>query len=123
MTVRLLIDECIQAKLLVAKLVAAGHDVQTALQAGLIGDGDDAVFAAAIANNRIVLTINCVDFISLSVSLNEQGVQHPGVLLVYLQNDPTRDMSYDRIVKAIENLEGTQVPLSNAFHSLNQYDY
>jgi predicted nuclease of predicted toxin-antitoxin system len=67
LTVRLLIDECIQAKLLVAKLVAAGHDVQTALQAGLIGDGDDAVFAAAIANNRIVLTINCVDFISHSL--------------------------------------------------------
>jgi predicted nuclease of predicted toxin-antitoxin system len=121
--VRLLLDECSQAKLLVTKLVAAGHDVQTALQAGVIGVRDDLVFATAIANNRILLTINCADFIALSAALNAQGVPHPGVFLVYLQNDPNRDMSYDRIVKAITNLEETQVRLSNTYHSLNRYDF
>jgi len=123
LAVRLLVDECSQANLLVTRLVAAGHDVQTALQAGVIGVRDDVVFATAIAHNRIVLTNNCLDFIAISDSLNAQGVQHPGVFLVFLQNNPNRDMTYDRIVQAIVNLEQTQVPLPNTYHSLNQYDY
>lgn len=123
MAIRLLVDECSQANLLVTKLTAAGHDVQTALQAGVIGVRDDVVFATAITHNRIVLTNNCLDFIALSNSHNAQRVQHPGVFLVYLQNNPNRDMTYDRIVRAIANLEQTQVSLQNTYHSLNQYDY
>lgn len=123
MAVRLLVDECSQAKLLVTKLLAAGHDVQTALQAEVIGVRDEVVFAAAIRDNRIVLTSNCGDFIALSAALNTQGVPHPGVFLVHLQNDPNHDISYDRIVQAIANLEATLLPLTNTYHSLNRYDY
>jgi len=109
--------------LLVGKLIAAGHDVQTATQANVVGVRDDVVFATAIRNDRIILTSNCADFIAISDALNTQGVQHPGVFLVFLQNNPNRDMSYDEIVKAIENLEATQLPLANTYHSLNNYDY
>lgn len=123
MAVRLLVDECLQARLLVSKLIEAGHDVQTASQAGVVRVRDEAVFAKAIAENRIVLTVNCNDFVVIAQAIISQGEHHPGVFMVFLQNDPNRDMSYDCIVKAIANLESTQLPLADSCHSLNLYDY
>jgi hypothetical protein len=83
------------------------------VQANVAGTSDDAVFAAAIANDRILLTNNCVDFVDISNKLNARSIQHPGLLLVYLQNDPVRHTSYDMIVQAITNLEATELPLAN----------
>jgi len=58
------------SKIVCRQAIAAGHDVQTLLQAGLIGVQDNAVFASAVADDRTVLTINCADFIAFFDSLN-----------------------------------------------------
>ncbi|MDZ4833119.1 MAG: DUF5615 family PIN-like protein [Candidatus Melainabacteria bacterium] len=122
MAVRLLIDECSEAKLLVRKLRDAGHDVVTVSEANLRTVRDADVFAAAIADNRIVLTNNPGDFVTLHDARMEQHQTHPGLFLVYNRNTPG-DMNYDQIVRAIANLEGTSVSLENAYHSLNSYNY
>lgn len=122
MAVRLLVDECSEATLLVKKLRAAQHDVLTVTEANLRNVRDADVFAAAIADNRIVLTNNPADFIALHDEKMAQNQTHPGLFLVYLRNMPT-DMTYDQIVKAIENLEKTGVPRENAHHSLVNYNY
>ncbi len=123
---RLLADECIQHKILVARLRAAGHDVITASEAGLIGKRDEAVFQYAINNNRLVFTTNCIDFVELSFVKSAKAETHPGILLLYQHNDPTKDMSYDDIVLAIATLEATLVDttleLTNGHHSLNSYN-
>ena len=123
MSLKLLVDECILDKLLAAKLRAAGHDIVTVTEAGLTRKPDHAVFTAAIASDRLVITINCSDFVDLAEArLANQG-SHPGVLLVYRYNVPAKEMSHDEIVKAIANLEATGLNLKDGCHKLNDYKY
>lgn len=120
MPLRLLMDECIQDKFLVAKLRAVGHDVLTVSEVGLTRKPDKTVFQWAIAEKRLILTINCGDFADLAEA---QKGTYPGVLLVYRHNRLGKEMSNDAIVTAIANLEATNSELQNACHSLNVYDY
>ena len=122
MAVRLLVDECSEAKLLVQKLRDAQHDVLTVSEANLRNVRDADVFAAAIDDNRILLTHNPADFVELHEIRMAQNLTHPGLFLVHRKNKPT-DMTYDQIVKAIENLESTEVPFENTYYSLVQYNY
>jgi len=123
LSLRLLVDECLLNRLLVDALTAAGHDVQTVSQVNLISRPDDAVFAHAIAENRIVITSNCGDFIDLSDARIAAQEHHPGVLLVFLYNNPNKDMSVPEIIKAIANFEETGAPIEDTYVSLAQYRY
>jgi hypothetical protein len=105
------------------KLTARGHDVLTAAAASVVTVSDLIVFQKAIVENRIVLTINCNDFVAIAKDFQSKTVQFPGVFLLYKYNEESKDMSYDEIVKAIANLEGTQTPIANLFHSLNRYNW
>jgi predicted nuclease of predicted toxin-antitoxin system len=119
----MLLDECILDKHLHAKLRAAGHDVETVTEAALLRKPDHAVFEAAIAADRMVITINCADFVDLAKAKTDKNGTHSGILLVYRYNVPSKEMSHDQIVKAIENLEATGIELKNTCHKLNDYDY
>lgn len=122
MAVRLLVDECSEAKLLVQKLRDAQHDVLTVSEANLRNVRDADVFAAAIADNRILLTHNPADFVELHEARMAQNLTHPGLFLVHRKNKPG-DVTYDQIVAAIANLEATGLTLANSYHSLVSYNY
>lgn len=119
MPLKLLVDECMLDKRLVARLRAAGHDLLTVTDAELIRKPDHVVFEAAITADRMVFTCNCDDFVALA----KEKQTHPGVLLVYKFNVPSKEMTYDDIVKSLDNLEGTSVTLTNSCHTLNSYVY
>lgn len=122
MAVRLLVDECSEAKLLVQKLRDAQHDVLTVSEANLRNVRDADVFAAAIDDNRILLTHNPADFVELHEARMAQNLTHPGLFLVHRKNKPG-DITYDQIVTAIANLEATGLTLANSYHSLVSYNY
>jgi len=122
LAVRLLVDECSEAKLLVQKLRDAQHDVLTVSEANLRNVRDVDVFAAAIADNSILLTHNPADFVELHEARMAQNQAHPGLFLVHRKNKPG-DITYDQIVTAIANLEATGLTLANSYHSLVSYNY
>ena len=119
MSLKLLVDEDSQAKLLVTLLSRAGHDVVTVNGVGLSGEADLTVFAYAKREGRLVLTRNYDDF----QELHEANPVHPGVLVVCQDDDFSKDMSFKEIVKAIANLEAANIPLANQFISLNHWNY
>ncbi len=119
MSLRLLIDEDSQDKRLVKFLREAGHDVITANEAGLMSQPDPVVLSYASNNNRILLTLNCRDF----QALHSANPNHPGILAVYQDANPSKKMSFKAIVKALANLEAANVPLANQFISLNSWNY
>jgi hypothetical protein len=49
------------------------------------------------------------------------GGHHPGLLLVYLENDPTRDMTPRCIAVALTRLEATTLPLVDHVYVLNHW--
>src|SRR5207249_1435530 len=94
----------------------AGHDVVTASDVDAIRKADYAVFEKAIELDRLVLTLNCSDFIRLHERKLSKKGSHPGILLLYKHRSLYKAMSLDDIVKAIANLEATMIPLKNNFH-------
>lgn len=119
MGLRLLLDEDSEAKLLVALLVAAGHDVETVSEAKLAAHEDSAVLAYAHRTGRALLTRNCEDFRVLHTA----GHTHSGVLAVFQHPDRTKNMSYADIVRAVRNVESANVTLEGEFIVLNRWNY
>ncbi|MBI4700561.1 MAG: DUF5615 family PIN-like protein [Deltaproteobacteria bacterium] len=114
---RLLVDEDSQARTLVRLLREAGHDVLTADAAGLSSLDDREVLARAIGERRTLLTRNCGDFLALHDELRD----HPGVLAVYQDADPSKSMSYAEIVRAIGNVASAGVVLDRQLIVLNAW--
>jgi predicted nuclease of predicted toxin-antitoxin system len=119
LSLKLLIDEDSQAKLLVLFLKRAGHDVLTPNEVGLGGFSDDVVLDYGRSQNRLILTHNCDDF----ELLHEVNPNHPGIMVIYRDANRATNMDYKAIVRAISNLEAANVPLANQFISLNQWNY
>ena len=123
MPFRILADECIQSKRLIAELRTADHDVLTASEAGVVAFSDSEVFQKAIAENRIVLTANCIDFVKIANLFKSNKTIFPGLFLLYKDGDENKDMSNAKIVRAMTNLEMTGTEIANNFHNLNNYNY
>jgi len=115
----MLLDEDSQAKYLVNLLQAAGHDVVTVNSVDLMSRPDLVVLDFARQDERVLLTRNCDDF----QELHQLNSIHSGVLAVYQDSDPAKNMSYKEIVKAIANLESAGYALRNRFVVLNQWNY
>ncbi len=119
MSLALYLDDCAFSHELKRLLIQAGHDVQTPaeLRPPLTGADDAKHLAHAKAVGRTILTLNPRDF----KELHDQDTDHAGILAVYQDNDPTRDMSYRQIVQAMANLKSTGVTIAGGFWSLNAY--
>jgi ABC-type branched-subunit amino acid transport system ATPase component len=100
-------------------MLKAGHHVQIPadVQPSLAGADDAVHFNHACTTGQVILTYNPADF----MQLHQQHSNHPGILAVYQDNDPTKDMTYTEIVRAIANLEETDVQLAGGFWVLNAY--
>ena len=112
-------DEDSQDKILVRLLRRAGHDVITVNEVSLTGQQDPVVLDYARQTQRLLFTFNCDDF----QALHDANPNHPGILVVYHNDDFSKDMGFKAIVRAIANLENANIPLANQFISLNQWNY
>ena len=115
----MLLDEDSQAKYLVNLLQAAGHDVATVNTWDLMNHPDSDVLDAARENQRVLLTRNCDDF----QQLHQANPEHSGILAVYQDSEASKNMSYQAIGSAIDNLETAEYELNNQFVVLNQWIY
>ena len=119
MSLKFLVDEDTQDKLLIKLLRQAGHEVLSVNEANLMGEDDPIVLNYALRNQRIVLTYNCDDF----EELHEASSQHSGIIGIYRDDKYFKNMSFKQIVKAIANLEAAQIPVAGQFVNLNQWNY
>jgi predicted nuclease of predicted toxin-antitoxin system len=119
LSLRLLVDEDTQAKILVTMLRNDSHNVLTVNEATLAGCSDSVVLDYARQNDRVVLTQNCDDF----EALHENDPNHPGILVIYKNDDYSKDLSFKAIVRSIANLEAAGISPINQFIALNQWHY
>jgi Domain of unknown function (DUF5615) len=116
---KIYLDDCAYDKELVRLLEVASHQVTTPRQAGTTGRDDDVHYRFAADNGLILLTKNPDDFLEL----HDRDSKHAGILLVYQDNDPDRDMSNAEIVRGIANLEQAGVGFAGTCHVLNAWRY
>jgi predicted nuclease of predicted toxin-antitoxin system len=97
----------------------AGYEVVTPFDANLAGQPDAVHFGYATSRDLILLTKNPRDF----EELHTRYPEHPGILSVYQDNDPTKDMSVADIVRAIQNIIAAGAPIAGQFIPLNAWRY
>jgi hypothetical protein len=116
---KIYLDDCAYDKDLVRQLNQAGHQVVTPAQAKTTGQADDVHFRYAADHGLVLLTKNADDFLEL----HDKDSKHAGILVVYQDNDPERDMNQADIVRAIANLVTAGVTFPSAVHVLNAWRY
>jgi hypothetical protein len=119
LSLRLLVDEDSQARHLVNLLRRAGHDVATAKEMGLEGEPDTRVLEWSVRERRILLTRNCEEFHSLHAA----QPHHAGICAIYQERDPSKNMTYAAVVRALGNLEASGLALDGQFVVLNAWNY
>lgn len=115
------LDDCSDENLLIARLRQAGYDVISPREAGTVGINDPDHMEYASRHGYAVLTHNPQDFVELHHHWQTQGLRHNGVLLVYRDNDPAKDMTAGETVRALENLLASGLSVANSVHTLNHW--
>ena len=118
---RIYLDECADSNLLGRFLQQAGHIVQNPRGTNKMGVDDLEHLEYAAQNQYVLLTFNPKDFLNLHQQWQQQNRSHSGILLVYQDNDVTRDMGYVDIVRAINRLFTSGLPIANQAHILNHW--
>ena len=119
MDLRLYLDDSITGRTLRRRLEDAGYQFTLPTDVGL-DRADDASHATyAVQADCVLITMNPGHFQRIYARLEE----HPGLLLVYRDNDVTRDMTEAEIVRAIGDLIGSGAPIRNQVYALNHWRY
>ena len=87
-----------------------GHRVRLPTDVGQSGASDAKHLTSAIQQRDVFLTQNAQDFLDLHDLILAAGGRHPGLLLLYAEHDPTRDMTPRSIAVAITKLEVAGAP-------------
>jgi predicted nuclease of predicted toxin-antitoxin system len=106
---------------LAALLRQIGHQVVLPVETGTSGVADPRHLTYTVQQDLVLITRNHNDFEDLHNLVQATGGQHPGLMVVRLDNDPTRDMKDRDIARAISNLEQSGVPIANDLHILNHW--
>lgn len=112
------LDDSVDQDLLIRVLRNAGHKVTSPREVDLMGKDDPIHFDFARKHSMVLVTRDPGDFIAMHDDLRAHGEIHPGILLVYRDNDP-RDMKPHDIVRAIDNLLNAGVEIADEVHNLN----
>ena len=115
------LDEDMSDDVLIRLLQKAGHDVQSAREAGVLGRSDPVQLTLAIHDGRVCLSANYGDYEELHLLVKAAHGNHPGILVVRRDNDPSRDLTPKGIVAAIRKLEAAGVPIANEYVVLNHW--
>jgi len=118
---RLYLDDDMDANVLIRFLQEEGHEVISPRAVAMRGAEDEAHLRYAAAYQCAVVTANVRDFLTLHQTWQEEGRHHAGILALYRENNPQRDMTYAQIARAISRLERARLPLQNTFQNLNMW--
>ena len=118
---RLYMDDDSTDAVLVRMLRNAGHDVRLPADVGLSGSPDPAHLRRSIHERRVLLSYNHRDFELLHDLVLEAAGHHPGIVIVRRENNPRRDLSRHDVVRAIDNLLASTMPLEDQYVILNHW--
>lgn len=116
---RLYLDDDLDSNALIALLRRADHEVVSPRAAGIRGAADEQHLRYAASESLVLLTANAQDFISLHNVWRRQGREHQGILIVYRENNPARDMCFQQIALAVTEVDQSGLPLMNTLNNLN----
>ena len=118
---RIYLDDNITDRRVVRELRQSEHDVVLPGAVGHSGVSDAKHLAYAIRHSYVPLTQNSQDFLDRHDLIVTAGGHHPGLLLLYSDNDPRRDMTPRSIATALTRLEAAVVPFEHHVYVVNHW--
>ena len=94
---RLYLDDDLDGNVLIGLLQHAGHEVVSPRAVGTRGVAD---------HDLVLLTANAKDFLALHAQWQQDGQEHAGMLLIYRENNPQRDMTFQEVARAVSRCDG-----------------
>ena len=94
---RLYLDDDMDANALISCLLQEGHAVLSPRAVAMRGAEDVSHLQYAAAQQCAVLTANVRDFLTLHQTWQQEGRPPAGILALYRENHPRRDMTYAQI--------------------------
>lgn len=110
-------DEDSQARSQLDILRGDGHDVVAIGELDENGAPDPEVFDLAQSLERVLLSHNPEDF----HELHRKRPGHRGIMAVYRDADPRKNMNHSQIAAAIRRLETSGATIAGDFHVLNHW--
>src|SRR5689334_17481100 len=98
-------DDDSDSDALIGLLQQGGHKVTSPRSAGTSGMADKDHLSYAASHDCVLLTSNARDFIELHKKWMTAGKKYPGILIVYKENNPARDMTFQQIASTITKIE------------------
>jgi hypothetical protein len=121
MPLLLYLDDCADDDILAPLLRRARHQVHTPRSAGTSGVSDEEHLSYAASHGYTLLTKDPDDFLDLHRQWRATNRTHSGILLVYEEQDVSKNMNRIQAVMAIENLVTSGIPIANEIHTLNHW--
>lgn len=121
MPLALYLDDCADDDMLATLLRRAGHQVHTPRVVGTSGVSDSDHLEYAARHGHTVLTKDPADFLDLHTHWQTINRAHSGLLLIYEEQDVSKNMSRVQIVTAMKNLLASDLSITNAVHILNHW--
>lgn len=115
------LDDDLDSNTLIRLLKHAGHEVASPRDAGTRGIADDAHLRYATGRGLVLLTANAGDFVELHRRWLLRRRSHAGILIVYRENNPAKDMDFGQIAAAVSRLEASGLALANQCFDLNAW--
>lgn len=117
MTLRLYLDDSVDSDEYRLRLAAAGYEVVSPRDVGMIGKDDRLHLEYAFHHGLVLITHDADDFEELHLA----GEPHSGIMVVYFDNNRRRDIRPPEVVQAIERLEASGLPIVGELHVLNHW--
>lgn len=118
---KIYLDDDMDANELIGLLEHEGHEVISPRRVAMRGAQDEAHLSYATTEQCVLLTANVRDFLMLHQRWQEADQSHAGIVAVYRENNPRRDMTYGQIARAVSHLERAGLALQNTFQNLNMW--
>jgi hypothetical protein len=93
------------------------------VEAKISGAPDAVHLEYAARHGYVLMTKNTDDFSDLHDIWQAQGRRHAGIWLIYEERDSSKNMKPSDIVRAIENLLASGLPIANELHTLNHWRF
>ena len=116
---RLYLDDDLDSNLLISLLKQLGHEVTSPRAVGTRGAPDEDHLRYAADRGLVLMSANAGDFVHLNRNWVESRTGHSGILVVYRENNPARDMSFREIAEAVGAVEESRLPIANTCQNLN----
>ena len=116
---RVYLDDDLDSNLLISLLRNSGHEVVSPRAVGTRGAPDEEHLRYAAGNRLVLMSANAGDFVQLDREWAENHADHSGILIVYRENNPARDMSFREIAEAVGVMEESGIPIANTCQNLN----